>query len=71
MAIRRDLVEAGIGFGIFDFDAHAPSNGENKSVQGVVQWIFVFAQQFISHLSRDSFHPAAFICADLPRLLFS
>ncbi|KAI9465627.1 hypothetical protein BJY52DRAFT_1245198 [Lactarius psammicola] len=30
LAIRRDLAEAGIGFGIFDLDAHPPSNGDNS-----------------------------------------
>jgi len=35
MAIRRDLAEAGIGFGIFDLDAHPPSNGDNKAFNGL------------------------------------
>lgn len=30
MAVRRDLAEAGIGFGIFDLDTHPASNGDNK-----------------------------------------
>ncbi|KAH8989601.1 hypothetical protein EDB86DRAFT_3065413 [Lactarius hatsudake] len=30
LAIRRDLAEAGIGFGIFDLDTHPPSNGDNN-----------------------------------------
>jgi hypothetical protein len=29
LAVRRDLAEAGIGFGIFDLDNHSPSNGDN------------------------------------------
>ena len=35
MAVRRDLAEAGIGFGIFDLDAHPPSNGDNKAFNGL------------------------------------
>lgn len=35
MAIRRDLAEAGIGFGIFDLDTHSPSNGDNKAFNGL------------------------------------
>ena len=34
LAIRRDLAEAGIGFGIFDLDAHS-SNGDNKTFNGL------------------------------------
>jgi hypothetical protein len=35
MAVRRDLAEAGIGFGIFDLDTHPPSNGDNKVFNGL------------------------------------
>jgi hypothetical protein len=35
MAIRRDLAEAGIGFGIFDLDTHSQSNGDNKTFNGL------------------------------------
>ena len=35
LAIKRDLADAGIGFGIFDLDAHAASNGDNKSFIGL------------------------------------
>jgi hypothetical protein len=35
MAIRRDLAEAGIGFGIFDLDTHSTSNGDNKAFNGL------------------------------------
>ncbi|KAI9456158.1 GTP binding protein [Russula earlei] len=35
MAIRHDLAEAGIGFGIFDLDTHPPSNGDNKAFNGL------------------------------------
>jgi hypothetical protein len=35
MAIRRDLAEAGIGFGIFDLDTHSQSNGDNKAFNGL------------------------------------
>ena len=35
MAVRRDLAEAGIGFGIFDLDTHPPSNGDNKPFNGL------------------------------------
>jgi Septin len=35
MAIRRDLAEAGIGFGIFDLDGHPQSNGDTKTFNGV------------------------------------
>jgi hypothetical protein len=32
LAIRRDLAEAGIGFGIFDLDTPPPSNGDNNKL---------------------------------------
>lgn len=35
MAVRRDLAEAGIGFGIFDLDAHPTSNGDSKAFNGL------------------------------------
>ena len=35
MAVRRDLAEAGIGFGIFDLDTHPSSNGDNKPFNGL------------------------------------
>ncbi len=35
MAVRRDLAEAGIGFGIFDLDTHPSSNGDNKGFNGL------------------------------------
>jgi Septin len=35
LAIRRDLAEAGIGFGIFDLDAHPTSNGDSKAFNGL------------------------------------
>ena len=35
MAVRRDLAEAGIGFGIFDLDTHPATNGDNKPFNGL------------------------------------
>jgi hypothetical protein len=35
MAVRRDLAEAGIGFGIFDLDTHPTTNGDNKGFNGL------------------------------------
>jgi Septin len=35
LAVRRDLAEAGIGFGIFDLDTHPSSNGDNKTFNGL------------------------------------
>jgi Septin len=35
LAIRRDLAEAGIGFGIFDLDTYTPSNGDNEAFNGL------------------------------------
>jgi hypothetical protein len=35
LAVRRDLAEAGIGFGIFDLDTHTSSNGDNKTFNGL------------------------------------
>ncbi|KAI0304527.1 hypothetical protein B0F90DRAFT_1625716 [Multifurca ochricompacta] len=35
LAIRRDLAEAGIGFGIFDLDTHPPSNGDSKAFSAI------------------------------------
>ncbi|KAI0259802.1 hypothetical protein BC834DRAFT_926130 [Gloeopeniophorella convolvens] len=35
LAVRRDLAEAGIGFGIFDLDSHPPTNGDSKAYSGL------------------------------------
>jgi hypothetical protein len=35
MAVKRDLADAGIGFGIFDLDGHPTSNGDSKAFNGL------------------------------------
>ena len=35
LAVRRDLADAGIGFGIFDLEPHAASNGDSKTFNGL------------------------------------
>ena len=35
LAVRRDLADAGIGFGIFDLEPHAATNGDTKTFNGL------------------------------------